>query len=437
MKNRILVVTSAVSAALIAPSSLTPAAIGATASTPLPTDNVELLSDDGELTLLQKNTELTSIDVSTDGSRYFADSIGGTPVAVFATDEDPELKLPAILSVSAKNVVHLYWQDIEGRTDPWALYRDGEVVSGARPHQSSPGTYTTWVSEKNPDDHDYELRTTSTVRYELAVPNTEDAEVEETDEVMPGDDPLPQPEADEGADVPVSDYTDEQDEEIPNQETGDVILGVTPAALTAASPMAAQTYVEAQKATRSSSATLRYSTFIPQKRINAYGCTIKGSVFNGNNRTWGVTKTDSKTRFDARVSFSGSKAKVKKSTYVGSTKLYTKAGKHKGTRTASAKNMKINGVSAKKNDISFALFHSVGNPWCPPAAGSIYYTAKVKMSAYGSWSITGAHRDFPNHEIYRKYGSTWKTVYRKTGKSKYCLVRGVCKSASIKKNGKR
>ena len=251
---------------------------------------MELLSDDGELTLLQKNTELTSIDVSTDGSRYFTDSIDGTPVAVFATDEDPELKLPAILSVSAKNVVHLYWQDIEGRTEPWVLYRDGEIVSGARPHQSSPGTYTTWVSEKNPDDHDYELRTTSTVRYELAVPNTEDAEVEETDEVMPGDDPLPQPEADEGADVPVSDYTDEQDEEIPNPETGDVILGVTSAALTAASPMAAQAYVEAQKATRSSSATLRYSTFIPQSRINAYGCTIKGSVFNGNNRTWGVTK---------------------------------------------------------------------------------------------------------------------------------------------------
>ena len=123
---------------------------------------------------------------------------------------------------------------------------------------------------------------------------------------------------------------------------------------------------------------------------------------------------------------------------MGSTKLYTKAGKYKGTRTANANNMKINGVSATKNDISFNLYHSVGNPWCPPAAGAIYYTAKVKMSAYGSWFIAGAHRDYPNHEIYRKYGSgSWKTVHRKTGKSKYCLVRGVCKSASIKKNGKR
>ncbi|MDE9363991.1 hypothetical protein PZ938_00080 [Luteipulveratus sp. YIM 133132] len=195
-----------------------------------------------------------------------------------------------------------------------------------------------------------------------------------------------------------------------------------------------------------------YRTFIPSQYITipsiTPGCEYKSPYkHGGNNRGYNYDPYSSfKTQQAFEVSWTDPNYFFV-SNQVGATHVYDSANKLVTSRTASNSGMKIRRMSAwaaDRQDVSGT--ESVTNPFCSSLTGSIGSSWRIYMLRNGSYSMSGSHKQMPNHEIYMKYGSEWvdgignalsiKVLYKRDLLNPACLWgSAVCPEAQILSNG--
>lgn len=153
-------------------------------------------------------------------------------------------------------------------------------------------------------------------------------------------------------------------------------------------------------------------------------CVYKGSgyKYGGDNRTWGVSGYPYRTREEGIITWST--GAVSSSVATGYSHAYTSSGTLLATRHASTSQMSVKkqpGSTSTSVVLSFVLHAS--NPFCDVSAGAIDGSMLITVTRSGSWAIhSGSFRQMPNHEIYIRNDSSWKTIIRNPYLSAYCLV---------------
>lgn len=117
---------------------------------------------------------------------------------------------------------------------------------------------------------------------------------------------------------------------------------------------------------------------------------------------------------------------------IGPTHVYDSNGTLRATKTASAANLwvkELAGTDRNQVDLRFSV--QASNPFC---GGSIAGAFTLTVYRGGSWVLrSGQHKQMPNWEIYiRGYStSAWRTIYRRSYYSSYCLSRWMCSEANM------
>lgn len=353
---------------------------------------------------------------------------------VNAGEEDSTF--PTLTVVEYYDRLQLFWEDVPNRRGDRAFYLDGTeyIFNGLLGYSQNSKTWSASLPLKAGQEHDFEISAPVEKDFDLPAESLTDEAPDKSLEEGPEPDV---------ADFSSSEFTnikpseiDQNDKPAPDTSPTSLTFGAAGEALPDNSLQAAQQRVEALAARSISSYFYKHVTFIPANRVKAAPCSFRaGATFGGDNRSWSSTSTRFRTRISVSVYFWGKTAEVWAGREVGSTSLYNKSGKRIAKKTASSKGMRVYIKSRTANSATLRLSHSVSNPFC--VAGSIYYQTQVTLRKNGSYAILGSHRWAPNHEIYRKTGSSpWKSSYEKKMKDFKCLVPGGCRKPSISRSGR-
>jgi Protein of unknown function (DUF3238) len=177
-----------------------------------------------------------------------------------------------------------------------------------------------------------------------------------------------------------------------------------------------------------------FKTFISAQYVAAppAACTYTGSsyVYGGDNRSYSESSTAYRTRLQTTIQFYNA-GHAASSAATGVTHVY-KASGHALVAQAQAPttNMHITTLNASSTETDLRFSWSATNPFC--SIGAIEGAFTIEVTASGNWTIiSGSHRDMPHYEIYIGDGSSWQTIYERSGSDPFCLVAGACETVDM------
>ncbi|MFJ2111777.1 MULTISPECIES: hypothetical protein [unclassified Streptomyces] len=195
----------------------------------------------------------------------------------------------------------------------------------------------------------------------------------------------------------------------------------------------------ADAAARASTTTLTWTSFIPQKYINApsAGCDYGSKYqFGGDNHSKFDWK-DSRYRTSLNAVITWKNKSLKEGKSVQASHVYRKSD-HKliDTKKASDKGMSAKKLGSGGNYIDVRMVVHASNPFCKGLGsikGAIDGALQMHITSSGNWEIrSGNHRLMPNHHIYFYNGGKVTNVYTRKYESEYCLIgQAACKLADL------
>ncbi|MFE7843152.1 hypothetical protein ACFU53_45980 [Streptomyces sp. NPDC057474] len=193
--------------------------------------------------------------------------------------------------------------------------------------------------------------------------------------------------------------------------------------------MRASATARAKAAAAATTTTLTWTTFIPQKRLDAPlvagkpACTYgKGYSFGGDNRSFNWRSSSYRTSASAVITWKSKK--VKGHTSIGTTHVYNKkTGKLKAKRTDSGSKMQVRKLGSGSGYVDIRMVTHSTNPFCSKKLpNAIDGSLQFKIRSNGNWEIrSGNHRQMPSHHIYIYNGGRVTDVYKRKAASPWCL----------------
>ncbi|WP_157796287.1 DUF3238 domain-containing protein [Bacillus xiapuensis] len=161
---------------------------------------------------------------------------------------------------------------------------------------------------------------------------------------------------------------------------------------------------------------LRYTTFLPMKRLKNPNFFSMNRYFAGDGRGFEPEADRFRTRADLAVSFADDKPSVRLNKAVGLSKAYGWTGRLREKGRASEGGIQLENVQTGKEKVEVLLKHSVGNPLT--ASPNIDYEITASFYRNGFFDFTGNHDQSPNHEMYLKRGrkNYWKPLHQARSK---------------------
>lgn len=190
----------------------------------------------------------------------------------------------------------------------------------------------------------------------------------------------------------------------------------------------------AQAASQPSATSFRYTTFIPQDKVEDLIIDIcpvpPGSYFVGDDRSFDPSSTDYRTRVNVRVDWAAGGA-VTWTKSVGLSTSYLQVlplvPKIPVSWYANMDGIQVTELYRSGTHVRFEIDHNAADPLCLGAVlthSGIAYNYDVTVQRSGNYGLVGWARRAPAHEAYIRdsNSSAWKTVFQRENKGFYCLM---------------
>ncbi|WP_107486706.1 hypothetical protein [Streptomyces sp. MUSC 14] len=197
--------------------------------------------------------------------------------------------------------------------------------------------------------------------------------------------------------------------------------------------------LRADAAAVASTTTLTWTTFIPQKYINApsAGCDYGSNYqFGGDNHSAFDWK-DSRYRTSLNAVITWKNKSLQGYKAIGASHVYRKSD-HKliATKKASDKDTSAKKLGSGGNYIDVRMVVHATNPFCKglgTVKGAIDGALQMHITTSGNWEIrSGNHRLMPNHYIYIYNGGKVTNVYTRKYANELCLIgQATCPLANL------